>query len=79
MEGGLLCEEVHREAAVDLVQVEGGQGDPEAQVGQREGAVVLAYLQEDNNYLQLAILRKECIRNVGQGFPNHFLSQTTLT
>lgn len=45
MEGGLLCEEVHREAAVDLVQVEGDQGVPEAQVGQREDAVVLAYLE----------------------------------
>lgn len=46
-EGGLLGEEVRREAAADLVQVEGGQGVLEAQVGQREDEVVLAYLQEE--------------------------------
>lgn len=46
-EGGLLCEEVRQEAAADLVQVEGGQGVLEAQVGQMEDEVVLAYLQEE--------------------------------
>lgn len=44
-EGDLLCEEVRQEAAADLVQVEGGQGVREAQVGQREGEVVLAFLE----------------------------------